>query len=283
MISGPVNAAAQASSLLDKALDYLIKHSGNILSAMVIIIAALVAGRWMARVLDRALEKKHLEPPVRILISRVARLLMLALGAVLAAQNLGVEVMPLVAGLSVAGVGVGLAMQGMLSNMVAGLVIIFVKPFRVGDYVELLGVHGQVTAIELFSTRLMHPDQSRVIVPNRKVIGEIMHNYGTIRQLDLTVGVSYSTNLNAALAVIRDVLKANKRVLKEPVAVVGVSMLANSSINISVKPWTKIDDMGDAQAELYQALVDRFRETGIELPFPQREIRVIGGGGPAKV
>src|ERR1039457_5005198 len=136
----------------------------------------------------------------------------------------------MIAGISVAGVGVGLALQGVLGNLVAGLTIIFTKPFRVGEWVEIAGVAGQVKTIELFTTTLLHTDMSRVVIPNRKIIGDILHNYGGIRQLDLSVGVAYGTDLNDATAIVRRVLTGNPRVLKEPVPVVGETMLADSSI-----------------------------------------------------
>src|SRR5205823_3121301 len=136
--------------------------------------------------------------------------------------------------------------------------IIFTKPFRVGEYIDLLGVEGQVDKIELFATKLRHTDLSRVVIPNRKIIGEVLHNYGTMRQLELTVGVAYSSNLGETLAIIRDILARNPRVLKEPASAVGVSLLADSSINIAVKPWVAVADYGAAAGELYQAIVERF-------------------------
>src|SRR6266446_2486672 len=172
--------------------------------------------------MQRWLDGKQLEPPVKTLIVRVLRLLIFCLTLVIALDEFGVPSTTLVAGISVAGVGVGLAMQGVLGNLVAGLTIIFTKPFRVGEYIEILGVHGLVTNIELFSTTLLHADRSRVIIPNRKIVGELLHNYGTIRQLDLSVGVSYATNVNDALAVVREILGRNPRVLKEPAPAVGI-------------------------------------------------------------
>jgi small conductance mechanosensitive channel len=177
----------------------------------------------------------------------------------------------------VAGVGVGLAMQGVLSNLVAGLTIIFVKPFRVGEYIEIVGVEGQVDTIELFSTSLVHPDRSRVVVPNRKIVGEIIHNYGKIRQLNLSVGVAYDTDLNKALAIVSDILERSPRTLKEPVPVIGTATLADSSIVIAIKPWTTLAEFGPAQAEVNKAVIERFREAGISIPFPQREIRLLPG------
>jgi small conductance mechanosensitive channel len=116
---------------------------------------------------------------------------------------------------------------------------------------------------------------SRVVVPNRKIVGEIMHNYGNVRQLDLSVGVAYGTDLNDATAIVRGVLGANPRVLKEPVAIVGVTMLADSSINIAVKPWVKVDDFVLAQAEIVQAVAEQLRAANISIPFPQREVRLL--------
>ena len=166
-------------------------------------------------------------------------------------------------------------MQGVLGNLVAGLTIIFTKPFRVNEYIALLGVQGQVTKVELFSTTLIHPDQSRVVIPNRKIVGEILHNYGTVRQLDLSVGVAYGTNLNDALLMIRAILKANPRVLKEPEPAVGITGLGDSSINIAVKPWTSVVDFGPAGTEINQAIATQFRERRIDIPFPQREVRLL--------
>ena len=130
--------------------------------------------------------------------------------------------------------------------------------------------------IELFSTKLSHPDRSRVVIPNRKVIGEIVHNYGTMRQLDLTVGVAYDTNLTETIAIVREMLNQHPRVMKEPAPIVGVTMLSDSSIDIAVKPWTSVADYGLVGAELYKAIVERFRERNISMPFPQREVRLLG-------
>jgi small conductance mechanosensitive channel len=180
-----------------------------------------------------------------------------------------------VAGIGVAGLGLGIALQGVLSNVVAGLSIILTKPFRVGEWISIVGVYGQVSSIELFSTTLLHPDQSRVVIPNRKIVGEILHNYGAIRQLDLTVGVAYGTDLPKALAAAREALLANPRVLETPAALVGIASLGDSSINLTLGPWVAVPDYIPAQGELYQAVVERFRAAGIEIPFPQREVRML--------
>ena len=258
-----------------KVIDFLTEYGFQIVGALIILSIGVVIAWWLGRELQKWLEKKKVEPPICMLAVRVLRLLVFGLTLVLALDKCGVPIAPMIAGISVAGVGIGLAMQGVLGNLVAGLTIIFTKPFRVGEYIEIAGVQGQVTKIELFSTVLVHSDKSRIVIPNRKIVGEILHNYGQIRQLDLTVSVSYGTDLNAALAIVRAVLAQNARALKEPVPVVGVGMLADSSVNISVRPWTAVVDFGPAQAEIYQGIVEQFRAHKIEIPFPHREVRLL--------
>ena len=265
----------QASHFQENVAAFLKAHGGGIFAALLILAIGFVIGRWLGKLLERTLERRHLEPPVRMLIVRIVRMLVLAFALVLAAQNIGVEVMPLVAGIGVAGVGVGLAAQGVLGNVIAGLTIIFTRPFRVGEYIDLLGEEGQVERIELFTTTLAHLDRSRVVIPNRKIVGEILHNYGTLRQLDLTVGVAYHTDLTEALAALRDVLSHHRSVLKDPAPFLGVITLGDSSIDIAVKPWVAVEHYLSAQVELYQAIVERFRSARVEIPFPQYEIRML--------
>ena len=142
----------------DKIVEYLISHSGALGGAIVIMVVGFFASRWIGNFVEHWLTQKAMEPPVRMLISRVVRLLVIAFALVVALGTAGMEVTPLVTGIGVAGVGIGLAMQGVLSNIVAGLTIIFTKPFRVGEYIELIGVQGQVTTIELFTTTLAHAE-----------------------------------------------------------------------------------------------------------------------------
>jgi len=255
---------------------FFITYGFQIVGAFIILIVGAIVARWVGRLTDKGLTKHHLEPPLRLLIVRVVRLIVFGFAVVLALDKFGVPITPLVAGIGVAGVGIGLAAQGVLGNIFAGLTIIFTKPFRVGEYIELAGVNGQVTNIELFSTTLLHSDQSRVVIPNRKIVGEILHNYGANRQLDLRVGIGYGSDVNRALATVREILDANPRVLKDPKPVVGIEALGASAITIGVSPWVAVPDYGVAQLEIYQAIIEQFRVHGIEIPFPQREVRLLG-------
>ena len=261
----------------DVVIDLAIRYGFQVLGALVILAAGAIVGRWLGSLIDRRmLQTRAMEPPMRLLIVRVLRIVVMLFAVVVALDKFGFQIAPLVAGIGVAGLGIGIALQGVLSNIVAGLSIIFTKPFRVGEYVEIAGVRGDVASIELFSTTLVHPDRSRVIIPNRKLVGEILHNYGTIRQLDLTVGVAYGSDLGAVLAAARETLLANPRVLAAPAPVVGIASLGDSAINLSLGPWVAVPDYTAAQGELYQAVVERFRAAGIEMPFPQHEVRLLG-------
>jgi small conductance mechanosensitive channel len=264
------------------AIDLGMKFGPKLLVAIIVMTAGYFTANWVAAGLGRMLQKLELEPPVRQLLLSITRVLVLIVFAIMALQNLGVELLPLVAGLGVAGAGIALAMQGVLGNLVAGLTIILTRPFRVGEYISIVGEEGQVAEIRLSSTTLSHLDLSQVVIPNRKIVGEILHNYGRVRQLQIEVGVAYDTDLNHALSTVREVLKANPRVLENPAPVIHVSQLADSSVTIGIRPWTSTTDYGPSAGEIRKALVEAFRARGIIIPFPQREVRLLGGAAPAE-
>jgi small conductance mechanosensitive channel len=260
---------------VDKLIEKAIEFGPRLFTATCILVIGYFVGRWVSKVMHRWLGKIELDPPVRMLMVRIVWIFVMGVFLLMALQNLGVQLLPLIAGLGVAGVGIGLAMQGVLGNLVAGLTIIFTRPFRVGEYVSMVGEEGRVDTIDLFTTTLSHPDLSRIVIPNRKIVGEILHNYGRIRQLNLVVGVAYATDLNNALTAIRSVLAANPRCLKDPEPVIRVIETADSSINIAVMPWVNVPDYGPAIGEVNQAVVEEFRRRNISIPFPQREIRLL--------
>jgi small conductance mechanosensitive channel len=268
-------AISHIDQIETKVIDFLTEYGFQIIGAVIILGIGLIIAWWIGRALKKWLESKRVEPPITMLAVRVVRLLVFLVALLQALEKLSVPIGPALAGIGVAGVGVGLALQGVLGNLVAGLTIIFTKPFRVGEWIEIAGVSGQVKGIELFTTTLLHTDMSRVVIPNRKIIGDILHNFGSVRQLDLSVGVAYGTDLNDATAIVRRVLAANPRVLKEPTPIVGVTMLADCSINIAIKPWVKVNDYVMAQGEIVQAIAEQLRAANISIPFPQREVRLL--------
>ena len=266
---------AMLDHIKNTALDLALEFGPKLFVAIVILIAGVFVGRWLGHAFDRMLTRLAIEVPVRMLLVRVVRILVLGLFVIMALQNLGVELLPMIAGLGVAGAGIALAMQGVLGNVAAGLTIIFTRPFRVGEYISVVSVEGNVEGIGLFATVLGHTDLSRVVVPNRKIVGEILHNYGKLRQLDIRVGVAYDTDMNAALAAIGEVLRASPRVLDEPSPVIQVATLADSSVTLAVKPWVNVPDYVAASSEVTQAVLESFRGRHIAHPFPQREVRML--------
>ena len=247
----------------EQLLGITLTYGPRVLVAALMLLAGYFAGDWAERSAGRRLERYEFEPPVRALLASGARILMFGLFVILALQNIGVELWPLIAGLGVAGAAVALAMQGVLGNVAAGMTIIFSKPFRVGDYISIVGVHGEVLDIRLSSTTLGHADLSRVVIPNRKIVGEILHNYGGIRQLVIEVSVPYEVDVEDALDTARAVLRANARVLKDPAPAAGIARLGDGGVTLSIAPWVAVGEYGAASAELNQAILRAFRNRRI--------------------
>jgi small conductance mechanosensitive channel len=268
-------AGATSPELTEKVIFYFVDHGIQILTAIILMGVGVVIARWAGNLMHRWLKAKAFDEPVSNLMVKVVKLLVIGFIGIMALGQMGVQITPLIAGIGVAGIGASLAMQGLLGNLVAGLTIIFSKPFTIGEYIELVGVNGQVTDIALFSTTLLHTDNSRVIVPNRKIVGEILHNYGNIRQLDLTAGVAYSTDLTMTLSMVHDILQQIPAVLQEPAPVVGIAALNESSIALAIKPWVKVEDFVPTQAAIYQAVIERFRDKKVEMPAPRRDILLL--------
>jgi small conductance mechanosensitive channel len=260
---------------MDLIMEYVIRYGFQVLGAVLVFTAGAMVARWAGKLAHQWLDHHDMEPPVRMLLVKIIQVLILLFTAMAALGQLGVQIAPLLAGIGVAGLGVGLALQGVLSNVVAGLSIIFTKPYRVGEHISILGVQGDVLTINLFSTTLLHPDRSRVVIPNRKIVGEILHNFSNIRQLHLSVAVAYSTNLTEALTLVRSILASNAGVLKDPAPAVGISQLGESGITISVDPWVSVADFGRVQGELNQAIIERLRSANIQIPYPQREVHLL--------
>ena len=256
-------------------IDLAIRFGPHALVAVLTLAAGGFVARWIGRVGERALARLDLEPPVRALLLRIARLSTVLAFAILALSNLGVDLLPLIAGLSVVGAGIALATQGVLSNAVAGLTIIFTKPYRVGDSIAVVGVEGRVAEISVFNTALVHTDRSRVIVPNRKIVGEILHNYGKIRQTRVSVAVAFKAYLVGPLRTISYAIASNPRVLGEPKALIQVADAAASGFRIDVRPWVAAVDYGFVEGELYVAIGNALRTHGFGIGYPQLEVRML--------
>ena len=267
-------------NIQDVVVGLAVRYGFQVLGAAAILVVGLIVGRWLGGLVDQRLQGRAMEPPMRILLVRVLRVVIMLFAVLIALDKVGFQVAPLVAGLGVAGIGVGFALQGVLSNIVAGLTIIFTKPFRVGEYIEILGVRGDVVSIELSSTTLVHTDRSRVVIPNRKIVGEILHNFGTMRQLHLLVTVPLGADLNAALTGAAEVVTRHERVLKDPAPVIGVAQVTDTGIRIGVNPWVKVADVL-IEGDLHRALVEQFRGRGVGLGLGPSQVQMVNGAATA--
>ena len=261
-------------------VDLAVRYGFQVLGAIVIVVAGVFIGRWVGALIGSQLTRQQLEPPMKQLIVRVAKVVVLLFAVIVAVDKLGFQIAPLVAGIGVAGLGLGIALQGVLSNIVAGLNVILTKPFRVGEHIAVAGVHGDVVEINLTATVLVHADRSRVIIPNRKIVGEILHNFSTSRQLNLSVSVAHPGDVVSLLRGVRDVVATNPRVLKDPPAVVGITQVTDGGVKLAVQPWVRVPDVGVVDGELYQALLEHLRARGLTAPAAtQHEVRLVNGAG----
>jgi small conductance mechanosensitive channel len=258
-------------------IDLAFKFGPKVLVALAFVVIGLFVGVWVGRLADRWLRKLRIEIPVRELLIRIVRVLVVGLFVLMAVQNLGVELLPLLAGLGVAGAGVALAMQGVLGNLVAGLTVIFTNPFRIGEYISIAGEEGQVVGISLFNTVLAHPDLSRIVIPNRKIVGETLHNYGNIRQIEANVAVALDADLNATLSALTSVLRDNPLTLQDPAPVIVVNAITPTAIEVAAKPWVSVGDYVLAGSEVRKAIIAKLRTQNIAAPVPRQEVRLLDG------
>lgn len=269
------------SNILATIKGYLAVYGLKVIGAA----AILVLGWWAAKIARNVARRLMLKGKVdKTLVSFVTNLVYVALLAfvvVAALGQLGIQTTSFIAVLGAAGLAVGLALQGSLSNFAAGVLMIIFKPFKVGDLIDAAGQSGVVESIQIFTTNLRTVDNKLVIIPNAKVTGDSIVNYTAeeTRRVDLVIGVSYSENLDKVKSAIEVVLGADERILKDPVPTVGVLELADSSVNLAVRPWTKTEHYWDVYFDAMKAIKERFDAEGISIPFPQRDIHIIGKGG----
>jgi small conductance mechanosensitive channel len=263
------------SAIVNIVDDLLVRYAFQILAALAILVAGLLCARWTGALIARSLRRTPIEAHLQRLLVRAGKALVLVFTIILALDKFGVQVTALVAGLSVAGLAGGLAIQGVLANLAAGVSIMFSRYFRVGDYIEIGSVKGQVQAIDLTMTVLRTLEDARVIVPNRRIVGEVIYNYTAERRVVLHVRVAYHEDLDKAVGAVQAVLAENPRILKDPAPEVGVVHLSASGIQLALRPWCKAEDFWRVQYEVYRAVLERFRREGIGIPFPTREVRLL--------
>jgi small conductance mechanosensitive channel len=265
--------------VLSQIYTYLATYGLSILGALVI----FFVGRWAAKLLSRlvagAMTKAKMDPMLVHFIKDLAYVAMLTFVIIAALAKIGVQTASFIAVLGAAGLAVGLALQGSLSNFASGVLMLVFKPMHVGDFVEAGGAKGTVKEIGIFTTILSSPDNVRIIVPNSHVMGANISNYtinGT-RRVDMVIGVSYGDDLKKAKKVIEGVLAKDQRILPDPAPVVAVSELADSSVNLVVRPWVNCADYWTTYFDLTANIKLALEENGLTIPFPQRDVHLKNG------
>ena len=272
-ISSAINWMAQHTSA-DWILGQLRIYGPQLLSA----IAVFVVGRWIAKIVTAAIvrgaRKARVDETLVGFLNNLLYMLLLTAVCISALGRLGVETDSMTAVLAAAGFAVGLAMQGSLGNLAAGVMLVFFKPFRVGDVVEVAGNKGTVVEIQIFNTILLALDNVRIIVPNSKITDGTIQNYSVERErrIDLVVGCGYNDDLRAVKAKLLEIVESDPRVLKTPEPVVAVAELGNSSVNFVVRPWVLSRDYWNVRFDLTEQIKLAFDENGFTIPFPSHDL-----------
>ncbi|KGK09242.1 mechanosensitive ion channel protein [Vibrio navarrensis] len=271
-----VDSLAQAETWLTNNSDLFIQYGVNIISAIIILFIGNMIVKAVANSVAKVLESKQMDKAVVQFIHGLVRYLLFVIVLIAALGRLGVQTASVVAVIGAAGLAIGLALQGSLSNFAAGVLIVAFRPFKSGDYVEVGGVAGSVEAIQIFQTVLKTPDNKMVVVPNSSVIGGPITNYSRheTRRVDMVIGVSYKSDLKKTKQVLRETLEKDPRILKNPDITIGVHTLADSSVNFVVRPWVKRSDYWPVYFDNMQAIKEALDANGIEIPFPQMDVHL---------
>ncbi|KZX64453.1 mechanosensitive ion channel protein [Vibrio sp. HI00D65] len=271
-----VDGLSNAEQWLTDNSDLFIQYGVNIISALIILFIGNIIVKAVANSVAKVLQKKKMDRAVVEFIHGLVRYLLFVIVLIAALGRLGVQTASVVAVIGAAGLAVGLALQGALSNFAAGVLIVAFRPFKSGDYVEIGGVAGSVDSIQIFQTVLTTPDNKMVVVPNGNVIGGSITNYSRhdTRRIDLMIGVSYGADLQKTKELLTKICESDERVLKEPGVQVGVHTLADSSVNFVVRPWVSTADYWNVYFDLMQAIKEGLDQEGIEIPFPQMDVHM---------
>ena len=266
----------ELQGLLLKLQEWLAAFGLKVIAALLILFIGIKVAKFFRKLVEKAMSRGKIDSTLIAFAGNATYVSVMALVTVVALGQVGIETASFIAIVGSAGIAVGLALQGSLSNLAAGVMLIIFRPFKVGDYIESAGVTGVVKEIQIFTTILMTLDNKKIIVPNGKLFGDNIINYSSEpeRRLDLVFGVGYGDDLQKVKQVILDVLSQDGRILSNPAPSIGVLELADSSVNFAVRPWVKTADYWPVYFDLQEKIKERFDAEGINIPFPQRDIHM---------
>ncbi|MDI4660742.1 MULTISPECIES: mechanosensitive ion channel domain-containing protein [unclassified Cobetia] len=261
-----------------------LQWGGTLLSAL----AVLVFGMWVAKRLTRwatsLLHRKSMDEAAAGFVGQIAYAILVVMVLLTALDQLGVDTTSMIAALGAAGLAIGLALQSSLSNLASGFLLVTLRPFKKGDYVEAAGTSGSVDQITMLQTRLVTPDNRKVTVPNSSVMSNTITNYSALptRRLDLVVGVSYDDDIRQVKAVLEELVAGDERIMKEPSHLIAVSELADSSVNFNFRMWCSAADYWALKWDMTERIKLTFDERGISIPYPQRDVHFHQASTPAE-
>jgi len=273
----------EVQQLIEKGYELVTVFGVKILAAL----AVFIIGRWVVKYLgnlaQRVMEKRHVDPTLTKFVASLTYIALLTFVIIAALGMLGIQTTSFIAVLGAAGLAVGLALQGSLSNFAAGVLMIIFRPIKVGDFIEAAGVAGTVEEIQIFTTQLATTDNKTIIIPNGKLTADNIINYSAqeTRRVDMTVGVAYDADLAHVKNVLNDIIGKDERILADPEPQVAVAELADNSVNFVVRVWTNTANYWGVMFDTTETIKNRFDKEGIGIPFPQRDIHIVSGGAVA--
>ncbi|MCC5855659.1 MAG: mechanosensitive ion channel [Idiomarina sp.] len=265
--------------------DAILLMSAKIAVALFIVVGGVIVARTVSRTLINRLDKSSVDNAVVSFMAGIVRTIIIIAALLMALSHVGIQTTSFIAILGAAGLAVGLALQGSLSNFASGVLIMIYRPFKSGDYIDAGGTMGTVQRIELFTTVMKTPDNKIVVVPNSRITGAAITNFSEepIRRVDMVIGVSYAADLQKAKQVLTDVILADERTLQDPAPRVAVSELADSSVNFIVRPWVKSEDYWPMYWDSMEKIKLALDANGVGIPFPQMDVHLHHPKGEAGV
>ena len=259
----------------------LVKTTGvdfalNLLTAIVIYYIGRFAVRLATGGLTKLMQTQNVDKTLVSFASNLVSMVLLTFVIIAAISALGVQTTSFIAVLGAAGLAIGLALQGSLSNFASGVLIVMFRPYKVGDFVEAAGIAGSVEEVQILTTVLKTGDNKKVIVPNSQIMNSIITNYSAnpTRRVDMVVGVSYDDDLDKVRKTLEELVAADDRILDDPACTIAVSDLADSSVNFVLRPWVASGDYSGVKFDLTEAIKKRFDKEGISFPFPQQDVHL---------
>ena len=265
----------QVNEIKDTLIPALVKYGLEIVGGIVILIVGWIIANWVSRRVARYLERSEkIDSTLKPIFVTGTKVLILVFTVLAVLSKFGVETTSIIALVGTIGLAIGLALQGTLSNIASGIMLLVLRPFNIGDAVDLNGTMGVVDEIGLFVTEMHSFDNIYILMPNSKVWGNKIENLtkNPTRRVDMEFGIHYDDDMQKAKAIINEIVSNDERVLAEPEPLIAVGTLADSSVNIRVRPWTQTENVWPLRYDLTQRIKERFDEEGIIIPFPQRDV-----------